>query len=71
MVDISYFWLRIARKNTMIEWYFYNFTKLFLKDINKNIIYCDSNNWEWRTFWNLFFFRSFSDRMFLLQAFRF
>ena len=22
----------------MVEWYFYNFTKLFLKDINNNII---------------------------------
>ena len=41
----SYFiFLRIARKNTMVERYFYNFTKLFLKDINKTIIYCNSNN---------------------------
>ena len=70
MVHISYFWLRTARKNTMVEWYFYNFTKLFLKNINKNIIYCDSNNWEWQTFCNLYFFRSFSSHMFLLQAFR-
>ena len=44
----------------MVEWHFYNFTKLFLKDINKDIIYCD--NWERRTFCSL----SFSDSMFLL-----
>ena len=37
--------LRIARKNTMVEWHFYNFTKLFVKDINKDISYCNSNNW--------------------------
>ena len=55
----------------MVEWYFYNFTKLFLKNINKNIIYCDSNNWEWQTFCNFSFFQNFSNRMFLLQAFRF
>ena len=61
MVYILYFWLRIARENTMVEWHFYNFTKLFLKDINKDIIYCDSNNWERRTFCSL----SFSDSMFL------
>ena len=53
----------------MVEWYFYNFTKLFLKDINKNI-YCDSSNWEWQTFCNLSLFRSFSYRMLLLQAFK-
>ena len=30
----------------MVEWQFYNFTKLFLKGINKDIIYGDSDNWE-------------------------
>ena len=44
MFFILYFWLRIVRENTKVGWYFYNFTKLFLKDINKGIIYCDSNN---------------------------
>ena len=44
MVFIVYFWLRIARENTTVEWHFYNFTKLFLKDITKDIIYWDSNN---------------------------
>ena len=44
MVFIVYFWLRTARENTTVEWHFYNFTKLFLKDINKDIIYWDSNN---------------------------
>ena len=55
----------------MVEWQFYDFTKLFLKGINKDIIYCDSNNWESQTFCNFSFFRSFSDRMLLLQDFRF
>ena len=31
---------------------FYNFTKLFLKDIKKDIIYCDSNNSESQNFCN-------------------
>ena len=55
MVYILYFWLRIARKNTMVECHFYNFTKLFLKDVNKDIIYCNKNNWERRTFCSLSF----------------
>ena len=55
MVYILYFWWRIARKNTMVKWYFYNFMKLFLKDINKSIIYCDSNNCKRQTFCNLSF----------------
>ena len=52
MVFILYFWLRIVGKNTSIEWHFYNFTKLFLKDINKVTIYFNSNNWGSRFFCN-------------------
>ena len=44
MVLILYFWLRIAREKIKVGWHFYNFTKLFLEDIKKGIIYCDSNN---------------------------
>ena len=32
-----------------MEWHFYNFKKLFLKDMTKDIIYWDSTNWESRT----------------------
>ena len=52
MVFILYFWLRIVGKNTSIKWHFYNFTKLFLKAINKVIIYFNSNNWGSRFFCN-------------------
>ena len=52
MVFFIYFWLRIAGKNTNGEGHFYKFTNLFLKDINKDIIYCGSNNWDGRTFGN-------------------
>ena len=44
------FWLRIARKNTDVEGHFYKSTNLFLKYINKNIIYSGSNNSDSRTF---------------------
>ena len=33
-----------------MEWYFYNFTNLFLKGITTDIIYWDSTNWENRAF---------------------
>ena len=46
IVFILHFWLRIAGKNPNVEWHFYNFTKLFLKDNNKDIIHYNSNNWE-------------------------
>ena len=49
---ILYFWLRIAGKNTNLELYFYNCTKLVLKDIDKDFIYCNSNNWNSWTFCN-------------------
>ena len=52
MVFVLYFWLRIVGKNTSIEWHFYNFTKWFLKDINKVTIYFKSNNWGSRFFCN-------------------
>ena len=33
-----------------MEWHFYNFAKLFLKDVTTGIVYWDSTNWESQTF---------------------
>ena len=40
----------LQEEKTNMEWHFYNFAKLFPKDINTDIIYWDSTNWESQTF---------------------
>ena len=71
MVFISYFWSGLKEKNTNMEWHFYNFTKLFLKDITTDIIYWESTNWESQIFCIDAQFYIFSAHVFLLQAFTF